>query len=230
MLSSVPNFDARTRPWYVGANQKGTSTWNNVYILFTGQDMALSASSPVYDNQQHLLGVVSVDIFLSQIEKFLQSLNFSKSGQGFIMEHSGLLVATSTGERTFIQNNGKMERIEARNSQTPIVKYAAEFLHERFGENYEVTGDEQFDFEVGGKRYFLNVSPFHDSRGLDWLIVVVIPQSDFMAQITKTNFMTFFIVLLALGLSILLSAFISQKISDRISHLNNAINAFMRDG
>jgi diguanylate cyclase (GGDEF)-like protein/PAS domain S-box-containing protein len=230
LLSSVPNFDARTRPWYVGANQKAAFTWNNIYILFTGQDMALSASSPVYDAQQHLLGVISVDIFLSQIEDFLQTLNISKSGQSFIIEHSGLLVASSTGEQPFIQTDGKIQRIEARSSQTPIVKFAAEFLRERFGENYAVTSHEQFDFEIGGKRYFLNVSPFHDAHGLDWLIVVVIPQADFMAQITNTNLMTFFIVLLALGGSIVLSAFISQKISSRISHLNQAAHDFLNGG
>lgn len=229
LLSSTPNFDARTRPWYIGASQKETAAWNDIYILFTGQDMAISASSPVYDEQHHLLGVVSVDIFLSQVEDFLQTLDISKSGQSFIMEHSGLLVAASTGEKPFVQNNGKMKRLEARNSQTPIVKYAAEFLRERFGENYAVTREEQFDFEIDGERYFLNVSPVYDRYGLDWLIVVVIPESDFMVGITNTNLMTFWTIILALIFSILLSAFIAQKISDRISHLNTATHAFIRD-
>jgi len=228
LLLSVPDFDARTRPWYIKADQSGTAVWSDIYILFTGQDMAISASSPVYDGQHQLLGVISVDIFLSQIEDFLQTLEISKSGESFIIEHSGLLVATSTGEKPFIETNGQMERLDAAHSQTPIVKAAAEFLRGRFGDNYQITREEQFDFEIDGNRYFLNVSPVKDPYGIDWLIVVVIPESDFMAEIIGTNFTTFFIITVALLISILLSAFMSQKITGRISHLNKATQAFIR--
>jgi len=230
LLLSIPNFDARTRPWYGGAVQKGTATWNNIYIPFTGQDMAISASSPVYDEQHRLLGVVSVDIFLSQIENFLQTLKISKSGQSFIMERSGLLVASSAAEKPFTQVNGELERIDARNSQMPIVKASAEFLRERFGENYAVIGAEQFDFEIEGERYFLNVSPVRDPYGIDWLVVVVIPESDFMAEIIKTNLMTVLVSLVALAFSILLSDFIAQKIASRISDINQTAQAFISGG
>jgi diguanylate cyclase (GGDEF)-like protein/PAS domain S-box-containing protein len=230
LLTSIPNFDTRIRPWYIDATQNGTATWSDIYILFTGQDMAISASSPVYDEHHHLLGVVSVDIFLSQIENFLATLDISKSGQSFIMEHSGLLVAASSGERSFRENNGKMERLDARNSRTPIVKYATEFLHGRLGENYDVAHDEQFDFETNGERYFLTVSPLQDQYGIDWLIVVVIPESDFMSEITATNQTTLFIIIMALALSILSSIFIAQKIADRISYLNKFTRAFTNGG
>ncbi len=226
LLTSIPSFDTRTRPWYLDATQKGTATWSDIYILFTGQDMAISASSPVYDERHNLLGVVSVDIFLSQVENFLATLDISQSGQSFIMEHSGLLVAASTGERSFRENAGKMERLDARDSQTPIVKYAAEFLRERFGEKYDVGREEQFEFEINGARYFLNVSPVQDQYGIDWLIVVVIPESDFMAEITATNRLTAFIIIIALVFSILLSVFIAQKIAKSISCLNESTRTF----
>jgi PAS domain S-box-containing protein len=228
LLSSTPNFDARTRPWYIEANQKETTTWNNIYILFTGQDMAFSVSTPVYDNHHNLLGIASVDIFLSQIEKYLETLNISETGQGFIMDHSGLLVASSTGEKPFVENNGKMERLDARDSQSSMIKYAAEFLRERFGENFDVTNKELFDFEINGERYFLNVSPIDDQYGINWLSVVVIPESDFMAGITATNRSTFLITILALGGAILASIFIAEKIASRISTLNESTRAFTR--
>jgi len=226
LLTSIPGFDTRTRPWYIGATQKGTATWSDIYILFTGQDMAISASSPVYDERHNLLGVVAVDIFLSQVENFLATLDISQSGQSFIMERSGLLVAASTGERSFRGNAGKMERLDARDSQAPIVKYAAEFLRERFGEKYDVGREEQFEFEINGARYFLNVSPVQDQYGIDWLIVVVIPESDFMAEITAANRTTLFIIIMALAFSILLSVFITQKIANHIYCLNASTRAF----
>jgi PAS domain S-box-containing protein len=228
LLLSLPNFDARTRLWYIGANQKENTTWSAIYILFTGQDMALSVSTPVYDSQQNLLGVVSVDVFLSQIENYLRALDISKTGQSFIIERSGLLVASSTGEKPFVENNGEMERLDARNSQSPMIKYAAEFLRERFGENYDVTNKEQFEFEINGEPYSLNVSPINDQYGINWLSVVVIPKSDFMAGITATNRSTFLITILALGGAILASIFIADKIASRISTLNESTRAFTR--
>ena len=48
-VQTIPNFDARKRGWFRGAIEKNSSTWNDVYVLITGQDMALAASRPVYD-------------------------------------------------------------------------------------------------------------------------------------------------------------------------------------
>jgi len=228
LLASVPNFDARARPWYINAVKKGSVTWNAIYILITGQDMTIALSSPVYDNRHSLIGVLSVEIFLSQIENFLKTLDISKTGQSFIMERSGLLVASSTKENPFIKNNDKMGRLDARNSQSPMIKYAAEFLRGRFGENYDVAQEEQFDFDINGKRYFLTVLPVQDPYGIDWLIVVAIPESDFMADIKATNQSTFLVTILALGISILASIFIAGKISSRISYLNESARAFTR--
>ncbi len=51
---------------------------------------------PFYDEQEKLQGVLLTNINLSQIGDFLQSLKVGKTGQVFIIEHSGMLVATST--------------------------------------------------------------------------------------------------------------------------------------
>ncbi len=229
LLTSIPHLDTRTRSWYDRASKKGTATWSDIYILFTRQDMAISASSPVYDDHHKLLGVVSVDISLSQIEKFLDTLKFSPSGQIFIMERSGLLVATSTGEQPFRVTNDKLERLNISEIQTPVVRYAAEFLQERFGENFDISNKKQLEFEFGGENYFLDISPVQDQYGIDWLIVVVIPESDFMAEIKNTNRTTAQIVITALVISILISFFIARKIAGRISILNNAARAFAKN-
>ncbi|NJN98694.1 MAG: hypothetical protein HC875_33690 [Anaerolineales bacterium] len=63
LLVTVPSFDARTRPWYTSALNQNGPTWSEVYVLSTGQGLAIAASRPVYDEQQKLLGVASVDIF-----------------------------------------------------------------------------------------------------------------------------------------------------------------------
>lgn len=229
LQTSIPNFDTRTRPWYIGAKQKEIAGWNSVYVLFTKQDMAISASAPVYDQQRNLLGVISVDIALSQVEKFLQSLEISQSGQSFILESSGLLVATSTGEKLFTEKNGEAERLDARNSRSPIIKNSADFLYEYLGGNFNVKHEKQLEFTIDNKNYFLTVSPIRDSYGIDWLTVIVIPESDFTADLAATNRSTALISLLALSISIAVSIFVSQKIANRVSYLNESVRAFAND-
>ena len=173
----------------IRANESRRPSWSDIYILFTGQDLAIAASRPVYDSSGELLGVVSNDIFLSHINNFLQNLNIDKKGQAFIVEHSGLLVASSTGEPLFTtaENNQPQRRLHASESNTPLVKGGFEQLIKQFGSLATIQDSQQFEFEIEGQRYFSQITPFHETHGLDWLIVVAIPESTFMGQINANT-------------------------------------------
>jgi PAS domain S-box-containing protein len=227
LLTTIPDFDARTRSWYSAAVEKGDATWSDVYILFTGQDMALSASRPVYDEQQNLLGVVSNGIFVSHMGDFLKSLTIGETGSSFIMERSGLLVTSSTGEQPFIlSDEGQaQERLYAAESTIPAIRYAAAFLAERFGDYHNITGEQQLEFEIEGQRQFLQVAPVQDEYGIDWLVVVIIPEADFMAQINAGNRTTAFLVSIALIAAVVVGVITTQRVSKPISHLNASAQA-----
>jgi signal transduction histidine kinase/ActR/RegA family two-component response regulator len=230
LVSAIPDFDARTRSWYTGAVEKGDATWSDVYLLFTGNDLAIAASRPVYDAQQNLLGVVSIDIFTSHLSNFLRSLEIGKTGQSFIMERSGLLVASSTAENPFTAPNGTeaQRRLFASESSVPLIRSSAEFLTERLGSYDAITGDQQFEFELEGQRQFLQVSPFHDDYGIDWLIVVVIPESDFMAQIQANNRTTTLLIVGALALAVIIGIVTARWITRPVSRLKDSAQALAR--
>jgi diguanylate cyclase (GGDEF)-like protein/PAS domain S-box-containing protein len=231
-LASIPNFDGRTRPWYVSAAQKGDETWSNIYVLFTEQDMAIAASHPVYDKQNNLLGVVSVDIFLSQLSNYLKALSISPIGQVFIMERSGTLVATSTGETLFgdINGDGVKERLFARDSQSAVIRQSDSLLVKTYGDYKDISGEgQQLEFTLNGERQFLQFLPVGDPYGVDWIVVVVTPESAFMKQIHDGNRVTFWLVICTLAGSIATSVFISSKITKRISELDKSAQA-LADG
>lgn len=222
LLVSVPSFDARTRPWYIGAVDQGGLTWSGPYILFTGQDMAIAASRPVYNQQQELLGVVSVDLFLSQLSHFLQGLDIGETGQGFIIEPSGLMVASSAQEKLFTEPaEGKMQRrLSANESNNSLIRNAAMALSARFGDFSHITTVQQLKFEMDGKRNFLQVAPIKNENGLDWLIVVVIPEADFMTQIHANNRVTISLSIVILIISIIAGVVVSRRIIGPIQQLN----------
>jgi len=230
LLVSVPNFDSRIRPWYSKAVEKKSAVWSDIYIIFTGHDMAISASRPVYDEHQNLLGVTLNDIFLSRISDFLKNLQIGKTGHAFVMEKSGLQVASSFEEKPFIAGNGKeaKKRLYAHESSQPIMKYAAIFLTQQTDEYKKINNPVQYEFTIDNKLYYLQASPIHDPYGIEWINVIVIPESDFMADINANKRTTIFLIIIAVLLALVLGVFIARWISKPILRLNKSTQSLIK--
>jgi len=222
-----PDYDPRIRPWYKAAKVAGKPQWNKIYQYFIQPSLGISASQPVYDKNGTFIGVVSTDLFLSKIGNFLQSLKIGKSGKTFIIERSGFLVASSTPEKPFInkKNRQKTQRLKAIESSIPLIEGTAQHLIERFGNFTGIDSNQQLDFMLDGQREFVQVSPFQDGRGLDWLIVVVVPEADFMEEINANTRSTILLCLLALVLATLLGILASRWITHPIFRLSKASRA-----
>ncbi|XZN97676.1 MAG: ATP-binding protein [Microcoleus sp.] len=220
-LSNKPNFDPRTRPWYKAAVAAGKPTWSQIYPHTKGITSYLGAAMPYKNESGQLQGVLLTNINLSQIGKFLQSLKIGKTGQSFIIEHDGMLVATSTGEkpiRTVANKDFGAERIKAIDSSNPLTKAIALFLAQNaIAEKHTA---QQLEFNLQNQRHFLQVLPLRDDKGLDWSIVVVIPESDFMAEIDANNRTTILLCIAALILSILIGILTAQWVTKPILQLN----------
>ena len=198
LLLTFPEFDARSRPWYINAVEKETATWSEIYFLFSGQDMTISASHPVFDNGQKLVGVVSSDIFISKISAFLKNLKIGETGLGFIVDRDGLLIASSVDEKPFIDPGGDEEqrRLSASESAIPAIRDASEFLINQFGDYDNITGEKRLEYEIDGLRQFMQVSRVQDEYGIDWLVIVVIPELDFLEHIKGTYLTTALLTIL----------------------------------
>lgn len=206
-------YDARTRPWYQAALNAQDAVWTDIYPAWELKQLIISAALPVYDNSDQLLGVVATDFSLDDISQVLSTTEISGSGQAFIMESSGLLVATSTGESPYLRNKaGKIERLQAIASPNPITRQTAEGINNRLSIS-QFTGTQQLEFPIKGESQFVQVSRFADRRGLDWLVVVVIPEAEFMGDIRANTRTT---ILLCLG-SLLLASLVGWLTARRIT-------------
>src|SRR6476469_6855412 len=106
-----------------------------------------------------------------------------------------------------------------------IGKSGKTFIIERFGNFTGIDSNQQLDFMLDGQREFVQVSPFQDGRGLDWLIVVVVPEADFMEEINANTRSTILLCLLALVLATLLGILASRWITHPIFRLSKASRA-----
>jgi signal transduction histidine kinase len=184
--------------------------------------VSLPARSPIYDKNGNKIGIVLVDLLLTQISDFLQELNVSPKGQVFIMERDGSLVGSSSPYPILRQHADGAERLKVEASADPLIRTIAAQLKQQFNSFQDIDGTQKIDLVLNGQQQFVQVEPWQDAYGLDWLVVISVPESDFMAQISANTRMTFWLCLSTLGVASLLGFFTSRWISKPILRLSHA--------
>lgn len=213
-------YDPRRRPWYQNAVKAGQPIWNEIYpgLSYNSSTFYLSASRPIYNRNNQLLGVSTVDFTLHDLNKFLGQLEIGQSGQVFILERSGHLVAHSI-------KTSKIEHVKATESHDLLMRSTTQSLHQHFGDLTQITHNQQFDFKLENQRQLVQVLPFKKEPGLDWLIIVVVPEADFMGQIQANTRITIFLCLVALMLATGIGILTSRWMIKPILQLKEAAQA-----
>jgi signal transduction histidine kinase/DNA-binding response OmpR family regulator len=218
----VPNFDIRQHPSYENAARAGKATWSSVYISFLEPTLLLSALQPVYDSKKQLQGVLITALRLDHVGKFLNSLQIGKHGRAFIVNSDGLLLATSTSEKPFKTINNFRGLFAATESNDKSTRAASQYLSRHFRDYKNIKNPYQMKFEIDGKRQFLKVLPFRDEKGLDLLIVVVVPEADFMGKIDANNRTTILLCIAAALVATLVGILTANWVTKPIWRLNKA--------
>lgn len=222
---ATQDYDPRQRPWYQAVLRNGRSSWSPIYE-FASQDysvLGITLAAPVYDERGEMNGVIALDMTLEQISQYLRALRISPNGEAFIMERSGQVVATSTDEPPFLAlETGEQQRLDATASQDPMIRSAAQGLLDEFGSLDRIARVQQLTLGQGRDRQLVQVVPFRDGRGLDWLIVTIIPESDFLGQIADNTRTTLILCLVSLIVASAIAGITARWVVQPILRLNAA--------
>ncbi|NES08216.1 MAG: sensor histidine kinase, partial [Okeania sp. SIO2F4] len=218
----VPQYDFRLRPWYQDGIAAGKAAWGKMFTSLIDKKVKMMATQPVIDNDGNVIALVNATLTFSQVHEFLQKLKISKSGEAFILNRSGELIASSATTDPFIQNDNDSEAIDALDSKNPLLRLASQHLIDRFGDLNQIQNTSLLNFDIDGKQQFLQVVPFSDKYGLDWLILVVVPQADFMGRIYANTRITVALCLMALILAIVLGLLSCELIIRPVRRLKQA--------
>ncbi len=237
IINETPNFKSTQTFWYQIALNARKPIWTPIFGWQTQSDMSIDALLPVSQPTGQSKGVLGVSLTLSNISNFLQTLKIGTSGQSFILEPTGDLVATSTGEKLFFysesavagkkpapyegmsESGTKFYRLLATESQNPLTRASAQHLIKKFGSFDRIYGSTQLEFTLKGERQFLQVTPLKDAYGIQWLIVVAVPENDFMAQIKANTRTTIGVLVAAVAIASGVSMYTSRWIIQPILHL-----------
>jgi HAMP domain-containing protein len=166
--------------------------------------------------------VTAVDLYLNDINMFLQRLSISRSGKIFILEPNGLLVASSSNQPNYTVVNGQVQRIPVSASKDPLMRATVRYLTKHFGTFDQIKNTQQLQIKENNQRQFVRVTPWKDDFGLNWFIVAVVPEADFMGQINANNHRTILFCILALIGSIVISIKTASWVTKPILKLNTA--------
>ena len=219
-LIKTDEYDPRKRPWYAKTIATQANNWSEIYT-FAGGELGITAAGILKDSQG-IRGIVGVDLILSGINRFLQSIEISDNGQVFILERNGYLVATSTGEEPFIYDpvTKKEQRLKAVDSHNKLVRATIKHIATYFASLERVNRLKQLEFRLDGENQLVQVLPYQDELGLDWLIVVVMPEADFMGEIENNRRNTVLLCIIALAIATILGIYTSRKIALPIANLS----------
>ncbi|MDY6937270.1 MAG: SpoIIE family protein phosphatase [Cyanobacteriota bacterium] len=164
---------------------------------------------PVYTQTGKPLGLLGVELSLPQLSDFLTRLEISPSAQAFIVDRTGQIVASS------------IPPTQSQESSPPI-EAISQFLMAKFDRLNSIDSPVDLSFERNGRRTLVRIAPLENTRGLDWMTVVVIPESDFIEPIDAQTHPTLLLALNALGMALLFSTIASRWVIGPIRQLNAA--------
>ncbi len=208
--STAPQYDPRTRTWYLGAKKTGRAFWTKAYVFFTDKKTGITASYPIFDNKKQFIGVFSLDIELETISTFLTTLNLAQAGTLFIINNKDQIIACThniplvkkSGQEFTLCNidelgSGMMSKVYSYHKQTNL---------------------EKFILEKDGKKYCARFTPF--SKYFDWEIGVIVKEDAFIGPINKARIIAFSISLIILLVGIAIASLIARSISKPIIQLS----------
>lgn len=234
-LTSVAQvFDPRRRSWYSNTFKAERLVWNSVFQLHSNpQILALPVSQPVRDRNGQVIGVVTSRLYLSAVSRFLKNLPIGRSGLAFVMETDGQLIATSTDTPLVWPNQPQPSRIKANQSLHPVIRATAQHLAaDRIitaptnsadppagVQSSAAANPQSFTLTVNHRAYLGQATRFQNAIGLQWWVVIVVPESDFYAPIAAQLQTTVVACLVMLLVVAAVGGWLTQWLTRPLQHL-----------
>ena len=212
-------FDPRERPWYKAGQDTAGQTWTSIYIDFKTLQLVGTRARRVNNAAGAFEGVVATDLSLAHLNDFLKGLRHSDNGYAFIVEPDGNLIATSRGPHLSKSLGNENARLNAANSDDPLIvatyrsvkaliqrpelaatgKDAGKDSAKGSSKKLPKAGIAQTGSFIGPQGEVIQTGyvSLRDAAGLDWIVAVAVPRSDFMHKVTDNLKRTALLALLA---------------------------------
>lgn len=181
------DFDPRTRPWFKAVGDSG-HRWTPPYIHFSSQRPGITVSTPVLNKRSEPIGVLGLDIEISNLSHFLSKNELSRNSTALIATRDKDMVAHTdfdTIMKLDPDNPEKYKMINLRDIDDELSKKAIAAL-EASGKSFVSDEVRTVTLEHDDHTYHA-VFHSYNKLGLEWTVMVTAPESDFIEMIRSAQ-------------------------------------------
>lgn len=205
-----PDYDPRKRPWYLAAASAGALVWTRPYPIVSTGELTMAAAVPLYDHDR-LSGVVTADLRLGALSAFLASIVNERRGLAYVIDAGGLLIASSDGTPLADENSERHSLSKHGGPASAIL--TASFL-----------AGGAASLRIGDTLYRAVSLPFKSKGGLEWEVLIALPEKDFMAPLSSMDIRAALVLVATLAGALTLAFFIADQISEPLRLLGGAVS------
>jgi signal transduction histidine kinase/CheY-like chemotaxis protein len=175
-----------------------------------------------YNPGGSLHGVVGVDIEISELSDFINTLSIGVSGKAFILDSKGQVLAypdkTKITHQTGQSDSVSLVSIADLDDQISLAAYnTLQNLNYELDENKELF----FTFKHNKEVYHAMFAPFKASYW-PWLLGIYIPENDYLGTLIKNRMYTVFLSVILGLITILIGTWITRSIVNPLKKLQSA--------
>ncbi len=197
-------IEMKTRSWYLGATQTKGIFWTDVFNFLDSYGRGVAAGKAIYDMHNQFIGVLGVDISFTGLSNFLNKQTIGKFGHAFITDRNGNVIVPDAKSAV----------------QSKIPPQVAQAAVQYFNKTQEYN----FSFKYNHTRYLSYVGSTTPFFNKPWLLVTIVPFSDFFSDLIRTQFEIILITLIILILSIIVINYFSRRIAKPIVSLASEVD------
>ena len=212
-------YDPRQRPWWEVAMNATGPTWTPIYFWFgeTARDGTASSGHTrvIRNSQGELEGVLIVDVTLGDIGGFLARLAKANKAYFYIIDDHDLLVATSHGNA--IGSDGL--RIPVSQHASEPARAVAQSLAA-----WPIADEGRTErIRFGDVAASMSIAAVNPYDGIDWRLVCVLPESEFLADANIALQREVLLALLAILIGVALALMFGRQITQPLLRLTQHI-------
>jgi len=211
VVSSRPgfpdNYNAKERPWYQQAMNKGDIIWTEPYVFFTSKEPGITVAIPYRNSEGGIEGAIGLDIALKELSKFFSELKVYGSSSAFMVSANDKFIAAPS----FGDKDTALSNLDVSDTSTgqPIERYAANFLAENLLSDNNTATNGEFYFQ--GSEYSLHYDYFSVKDGPEWIIGAYAPSNTFLEVLEGRDKRNISFALFVLFLSLIIGFYYIKR-------------------
>jgi serine phosphatase RsbU (regulator of sigma subunit) len=221
---ALPEFDSaydpRVRGWYTAAKAARRLVWLEPYIFYDQGVPGITCAGPLEDGKGRFRGVVTADFDLNALSAFMARVSMSPNSRFFMFTADETLLAHPT-RRVVSPERQKAsgQLLTLADTDDPLVdafrgRVSSDALSNGSSESFR-----RFRFDYRGIDYLASTTAFRVADDQVWVIGAVAPESDFLADVWRSQAWAMMAAAGALLIGVLLAAWMARSISTPVLKL-----------